>query len=85
MQSFAQPTSNLESECANSFCALQFPQSSAITQKLRQPAVKVPPPVLKEDGRINEEYFSVLAAKGGPYIKNAPPTFREDHAGMLLW
>jgi len=33
-----------------------------------------------EDGRINEEYFSVLAAKGGPYIKNAPTTFPEDHA-----
>ena len=51
-----------------------------ITQRLSEPAVKVPPPVLQEDGYINTEYFGVLAAEKGPYITNKPPNFPHDHA-----
>jgi len=50
-------------------------------QKLSGPAVKVPPPVLQENGCIDKEYFGMLAAEKGPYITNVPPHFPQDHAG----
>jgi hypothetical protein len=58
----------------------QFTTAPEITQRLEAPAVKVPPPVLQEDGKINKEYFGVLAAEKGPYIMNKPPNFEHDYA-----
>ena len=52
-----------------------------LVQRLSGPAVKVPPPVLQEDGLINQEYFGVLAGEKGPYITNDPPEFPENYAG----
>jgi hypothetical protein len=57
-----------------------FTTAPEITQRLEAPAVKVPPPVLQEDGKINKEYFGVLAAEKGPYIMNKPPNFEHDYA-----
>jgi hypothetical protein len=58
----------------------QLTTAPEITQRLEAPAVKVPPPVLQEDGKINKEYFGVLAAEKGPYIMNKPPNFEHDYA-----
>lgn len=57
-----------------------FATAEVLLQKLSGPAVKVPPPVLQEDGCIDKEYFGMLAAEKGPYITNVPPNFPEDHA-----
>ena len=59
----------------------QFQTASTIIEKVRAPAVKVPPPVLKDDGNINREYFSVLAAKAGPFVSNSPSHFEHDYPG----
>jgi hypothetical protein len=59
----------------------QFQSATAIIEKVRAPAVKVPPPVLQDDGNINREYFSVLAAKAGPFVNNVPSHFEHDYPG----
>lgn len=50
-------------------------------QELQAPTVRVPPPVLMDDGKINGEYFRVLAAKAGPLVTNKPQDFPHDYAG----
>jgi hypothetical protein len=58
----------------------QFATAEGITQQLSGPRVKLPPPVLQENGHIDKEYFSVLAAKEGACVTNSPASFPEDHA-----
>jgi len=62
-------------------CDWQFATAEVLVQKLSGPAVRLPPPVLQENGCIDKEYFGMLAARKGPYITNVPPNFGEDHAG----
>ena len=57
-----------------------FSTADDIVKKLGAPKVQVPPAVLLEEGRINKEYFGVVAAKAGPYITNDPPSFEHDYA-----
>jgi len=40
--------------------------------------------VLQENGHINKEYFSVVAAKAGAYVTNSPASFPEDHDGKRI-
>jgi len=61
----------------------QFATAEVLVQRLSGPTVKVPPPVLQDDGLINQEYFGVLAGEKGPYITNVPSEFPENHAGTL--
>ena len=56
-----------------------FATAEGITQQLSGPRVKLPPPVLQENGHIDKEYFSVLAAKEGACVTNSPASFPEDH------
>jgi len=62
----------------------QFATAEGITQQLSGPRVKLPPPVLQENGHIDKEYFSVLAAKEGACVTNSPASFPEDHAGKCI-
>ena len=62
----------------------QFATAEGITQQLSGPRVKLPPPVLQENGHIDKEYFSVLAAKEGACVTNSPASFPEDHVGKCI-
>jgi hypothetical protein len=75
-----EPGGNHTKKIRTTFPSPLFASAPDITKSLQGPQAKVPPPFLQADGRLNEEYFKVVAAKAGPYIVNKPPTFPEDHA-----
>ena len=62
----------------------QFATAEAITQQLTGPRAKLPPSVLQENGHIDKEYFSVLAAKEGACVTNSPASFPENHDGKCI-
>jgi hypothetical protein len=54
-----------------------FATAEGITQQLSGPRVKLPPPVLQENGHIDTEYFSVLAAKEGEVLPTVRRAFQK--------
>lgn len=63
----------------------QFATAEGITQQLSGPRVKLPPPVLQENGHIDTEYFSVLAAKEGEVLPTVRRAFQKTMSVSASW